>query len=303
MIARISTFLQNQDSLRSMQTATAGLALSTYQITSGDKARQLADVSNDANQILSLTDVQARAKVYSNNITGAQNQLKSAESVLTNLLSLLEDATSSATLGRNENDAATRASLAPKLESLTQSFYSALQTQFNGRYIFSGQNGLTSPIAGSGTATAYNDAQPSTAWYMGDNDLPGTVTGPGTSLNFGVLGNDPAFQDMKAGLEAIWYGLQNNSTTDMDSGIALLKNARSGVSSLLGEVGGQLSSLSLVSDNNDAQSQFIQTQLDGLQKVDVSDAMTKFSQQAATLQASMAIITQVNRLSLLDFLR
>lgn len=303
MIARISTFLQNQDSLKALQTASAGLALSTYQITSGDKAKQLSDLATDANQILSLSDVQARAKVFGNNITGAQNQLKSTESVLNNLLSLLEDANSTATLGRNENDASTRASLAPKLASLTQSFYSALQTQFNGRYIFSGQNGLTSPIAGSGNPTAYNLAQPSSTWYKGDGDLPTTVTGPGTSLDFGVLGNDPAFQDLKTGLEAIWYGLQNNSTTDMDSGIALLKNARSEVSSLLGQVGGQLSSLNLQSDNNDAQSQFIQTQLDGIQKVDVSDAMTKFSQQQATLQASMAIITQVNRLSLLDFIR
>jgi flagellar hook-associated protein 3 FlgL len=303
VVSRISTYLQNQQSLQTLQTAAQNIALSTFQITTGNKAQNLSQVAKDSNQILTLGDVTTRAGVYQNNITSANNQLQSMESVLNNMLNILQDASSTATLGSNENDASTRASLAPKLQSLVQSFYAAMQIQFNGKYLFSGSNGLTSPIAGNGTSTPYNNAQASSQWYQGDGDLPTVVTGPGTSLQYGVLGNDQAFQDMKTGLEALWYGLQNNSTTDMDSGIALLQNARSAVSSLLGEVGGQISALNLDSTNNTAQTQFIQNQLDSLQKVDVSQAITQFSQQQATMQASMALITQVNRLSLLDFLK
>lgn len=303
MITRIATYFQNQNSLRNLQQSNEGLALTSYQITTGNKARSLSDVASDSNQILGLRDVLQRTDVYQSNITSAKNVLQSAENALAGMVDMLSEAASTATLGRNENSAATRASLAPKAQAIADTFYNLFKTQFQGTYVFSGMNGTEAPVAGNATAAAYPGDPLTTTWYEGDSTPPNVVIGPNATLQYGVPGNDEAFAQIKAGLEALIYGLQNNSLTDLDSAVTALENARTGLAVLQGEVGGQINTLDQVNTRHGNQKQFLQEQLDSLDKADLSDALTTFSQQQAQMEASMLIITNVNQLSLLDFLR
>lgn len=303
MVTRIATYFQNQNSLRGLQTANEGLALTSYQVTSGNIGRRLADTASDSGQILSLRDVLARTDVYQSNITTATNRLKAAENALAGMTDLLSEAASVATLGRNENSASTRASLAPKAQAIADTFYNMFKTKFEGNFIFSGNNGSEEPVSGQATATTFPGLPLDTSWYQGDGNTPSIITGPGSTLQYGVPGNSDGFAQLKAGLEALWYGLQNNSLADIDSAITTLQDARGSLSVLQGQVGGQINTLDQLDTRHGNQKQFMQEQLDGLEKVDVSEALTRFSEQQATLEASMLIITKVNQLSLLDFLR
>lgn len=303
MVTRIATYFQNQNSLRGLQTANEGLALTSYQVTSGNKGRRLADTAADSAQILNLRDVLSRTDVYQGNITTATNRLKSAENALSGMTDLLSEAASVATLGRNENSASTRASLAPKAQAIADTFYNLFKTKFEGKFIFSGSDGDDEPITGSATATTFPGIPLTTTWYNGDTNEPSVITGPGSTLSYGATGDEEAFAGLKAGLEALWYGLENNSLADIDNAVSTLQTVRSDLSVLQGRIGGQINTLDQLGTRHDNQSQFLQEQLDGLEKVDVSQALTTFSQQQATLEASMLIITQVNQLSLLDFLR
>jgi flagellar hook-associated protein 3 FlgL len=302
-MTRIATYYQNQNVLRTLQQASQGLALSSYQVSTGLKAQKISDFNADTNRVLTLRDVQDRTAVYLDNLTNAGNTVKATESALQQMTDLLADATSTATLGRNENSASTRAALAPKAQSLAESFYTLFKTQYNGTYLFSGSNGLSSPTNASAAATSFPGAPVPTTYYQGDSQLNTIMTGPGTTLNFGVLGNDPAFANLKAGMEALWQGLQTNNVTEIDNAVSALNQAKTGLATLLGQVGGQLNTVELVKDRHTTQQTFLKEQLDSLEKVDVSEAITRFSQQQATLEASSALITRINSLSLLDFLR
>ena len=303
MVTRVSTLFQNQTSLRNLQQTNSAMELTTYQITSGQKARTLADLGTDATKVLTLRDVQARTGVYAENITSATNTLKASEQALQDMSDLISQATSLATQGTNENSAATRASLAPQGQALAEAFYTAYKTQYNGKYLFSGMNGDTAPVAGSASSTAFPGSPVSTSWYQGDNQTPQVMTGPGTSMNYGVTGDDSAFANLKAAMESLWYGLQNNSTTDMDQAISALQSAKTEISGLLGTIGGQIDGLKQITERLDQQKTFTQEQLDGVEKVDVASALTTYSQQQATLQASMMIISQSQQLTLLDYIR
>lgn len=303
MVTRIATYFQNQDTLRNLQLSNQTLSLTSYQITTGLKAQNLSDISSDAYQLLSLRDVQSKTTTYLDNATSAKNQLTAVESALQQMTDILSDASSTATLGRNESSAETRATLVPKVQSMAESFYTLFKSQYNGRYLFSGSDSSQPPINTTAASTPYPGEPLPTSWYQGDTTLPTVITGPGTTLSYGVLGNDPAFAQMKAGLESLWHSLQTNDTTEMDSSIATLNKAKESLSGMLGQVGGQLNTAQLVIDRQTNQQQFLKTQLDSVEKVDVASAITQFSQQQATMQASMAIITKVNQLSLLDFLR
>ncbi len=302
-MSRIATYYQNQTTLRTLQNASQGLALASYQVSTGLKAQRMSDFDAETNRVLTLRDVKDRTDIYINNLTNANNTVRATEGALQQLTDLLSDATSTATLGRNENSATTRQTLAPKAQSLAESFYTLFKTQYNGVYLFSGSNGQSSPTSQSAAANAFPGAPVPTTYYQGDTQRQAIMTGNGTTLEFGVLGNDPAFANLKAGLEALWNGLQTNNVTEIDNAVSALNQAKTGVASLLGQVGGQMNSLELIQQRHETQQSFLTEQLDGLEKVDVSEAITRFSQQQATLEASSALITRINSLTLLDFIR
>lgn len=302
-MSRIATYYQNQTTLRTLQNASQGLALASYQVSTGLKAQRVSEFEADTNRVLTLRDVKDRTNVYISNLTNASNTVKATEGALQQLSDLLGDATSTATLGRNENSASTRQTLAPKAQSLAESFYTLFKTQYNGTYLFSGSNGQTAPTNASAAATAFPGAPVPTTYYQGDNQRQAIMTGNGTTLEYGVLGNEPAFANLKAGLEALWHGLQTNNVTEIDNAVSALNQAKNGIATMLGQVGGQLNTLELVQQRHETQQTFLTQQLDSLEKVDVSEAITRFSQQQATLEASSALITRINSLSLLDFIR
>ncbi|MCA3244412.1 MAG: hypothetical protein INF43_03780 [Alphaproteobacteria bacterium] len=302
-MSRIATYFQNQTTLRTLQNASQGLSLASYQVSTGLKAQRVSDFDADTNRVLTLRDVQERTNIYLGNLTNASNTVKATEGALQQLSDLIGDAISTATLGRNENSANTRQTLAPKAQSMAESFYTLFKTQYNGAYLFSGSNGQTAPTNTNAAATSFPGAPVPTTYYQGDNQLPAIMTGNGTTLEYGVLGNDPALANLKAGLEALWQGLQTNNVTEIDNAVSALNQAKTGISTLLGRVGGQINTLDLVKERHETQQTFLKDQLDSLEKVDVSEAIMRVNQQQATLEASSALITRINGLTLLDFLR
>lgn len=303
MVTRIATASQNAATLRNLQEANRGMALSTYQITTGLKSQVLSDDAANSFQLLTLKDVQNRTNTYLSNLTSVNNQLTATESALQQMTDLLSEASSLATTGRNENAASTRASLAPKAQALAESFYSLFNTQYNGQYLFSGSNANTAPIGGSATATAFPGEPLDKSWYQGDSQLATVINGPGTTLEYGVLGNNESFAKLKAGLEGLWFGLQNNNVTEIDTAISTLSTAKTLLSSTVSNVGGQMNNVEQVTERYTTQQTFVQESIDNIEKVDVSEALTTFSIQQSTLQASMMIISQVNQVSLLDYIR
>lgn len=303
MVTRIATSTQNAATLRNLQEANRNMALSTYQITTGLKTRTLSEDAGNSYKLLTLRDVQTRTNTYLSNLTGASNQLKATENALQQMTDILSEASSLATTGRNENSADTRASLAPKAQALAEGFYSLLNTQYNGQFLFSGSNANTATISGTASPAAFPGEPLATDWYQGDSQLSTTVNGAGITLEYGVLGNSEGMAKLKAGLEGLWYGLQNNDVTEIDTAIATLNSAKTLLSTSVSNVGGQMNNVNQFTERYTNQQTFIQQSVDDIEKVDVSDALTTFSQQASTLQASMMIISQVNQLSLLDYIR
>jgi flagellar hook-associated protein 3 FlgL len=303
MVNRISTASQNLSNLRNLQTSSSAMALSTYQITTGLKSRTLSDDAGNANKLLTLRDVQTRTETYMTNLSSAEQQLKASESALQQMTDLLSEATSLATTARNENSASTRDTLAPKAQALVENFYSLFNTQYNGQYLFSGSNANVSPMGDSPEATAFGGYPLDTSWYQGDSQLATVVSGAQTTLEYGVTGDSDAFAQLKSGLEALWYGLENNNVTEIDNAISVLSSAKTSLSSMVSDIGGQMNSVTQQTDRYTTQQTFVTDSIDGVEKVDVSQAMIDFSNQQATLQASMMVINQMNQTSLLDYLR
>ena len=304
MVTRIATAAIQTASLDRMQQSNTKLARLTSQITSGLKADRFQQIATDSAQMLNLQGLRLNTDQYIENLGAADARLKASENALQGMSDLIVEAANLWTLGRNENSADVRANLAPKAENLTRTFYNLFQTKFEGRYVFSGMAGETPPITVAPTANTVPGPPPApSTYYTGDPQKDIVITGAGTTQEFGITGDNDAFANMKAGLEALWYGLENNSVTDIDGAIDLLNQAQSDIGSTLGEVGGQLSGFDLLKTRHENSTLFLQERIDELEKVDIAEAITLFNQEQATLEASMLVSTSLNSLSLLDFLR
>lgn len=300
---RIATGFQFQNNVNRMNDLNASLNKTSYQISSGLKAQDFEDIATDVNELLNLQDQRSVTEQYKNNIQTAQSRLSATENAIQGLSNIILDAANVWTLGRSENTAETRANLAPQAEGLTEAFYNLINTKFDGRFIFSGAAADKPPLTTSPAANTFPGNPAPTDYYNGDSQRLQVITGAGAVEDYGITGDNQALADMKAGLETLWYGLENNSKSDIDGAINLLTGAQKGLSDVLGEVGGQKSALNIIDERHTNTNNFLTQRVDEIEKVDIAEAMTKFSQEIASLQASMTVITQLNSLSLVDFLR
>ena len=302
-MTRVPTNFQFQQSLGNLQNVQQRLDLTTYQISSGLRAQQFSDIATEANELLNLQDLRSINNQYITNIDTVDSRLNATENAVQGLSDLLIEAANVWTLGRNENTAETRATLAPNAEALTQAFYNIFNTKFDGRYLFSGAAANQPPITSAPTANTFPGSIPApNTYYNGDTQRMQVISGNNSVEEYGITGDHNAFANIKAGLEALWFGLENNSETDIDGAIDLLTTSQDEISSLLGEIGGQQASFDLVRQRHENANIFLDERVDAIEKVDITEAMTRFNQEIATMEASMAVITRMNSLSLVDFL-
>lgn len=299
---RVATSTINQNAIDQIQKSNVSLSKTTFQVTSGLKAERFEDIAADASQLLNLQDLRGLNEQYIKNMDSVNSRLKAMENALQGMNDLIIEAANLWTLGRNENTAEVRANLAPKAEGLAESFYSLFKTKYDGNYIFSGAAGDRPPLSGTPAANTSPPVPAPTTYYNGDSQKMIVITTIGVTEEYGVTGDDAGFANMKAGLEGLWFGLANNSESDIDGAIDLLNQAQTEISNMLGEVGGQQASFDLLSSRHENTNLFLTEQIDNLEKVDIAEAMTRFTQEQTVLEASMSVTAQLNRLSLLDFI-
>ena len=300
---RVATFFQNQQTLSRIQQSTSNLDRVSGQITSGFKAERFEDMANEATQLFNLQELQNNNQSFIDGLGVVDSRLRTQEDALNSMTDLLTEATRVSTLGRNELSPEVRATIAPQAQGLADTFFQLLNTQFEGRFVFSGQGSETPAITTSLTGNPDPGDPPPTTYFTGDSERPQVVTGPGISQGYGVTGDDIGFARLKAGLETLIFGLQNDSLPDLDAAIDFIEQAQKDVSDMLGKIGGEMAGFELLTDRFEATNGFVTQRVDELNKVDLAEASTRFAQEETALNASLSVTSRILQLSLLNFLR
>lgn len=299
---RISTAYLQEQLLGRIQSSNSSLADASYQLSSGYAAQNYQDIASQSNQLLNMRSLLNTNNSYMSNINTANNRLQAANSALNNLSDLLTQALSTAEQGSNQNDPAARASLVSTVQGIATTLFNTVNTQYSGLYLFSGQNSGTAPLSASITANPYAGSPSPTTYYNGDSANMAVVTGAGTTQTYGITGDNAAFADAINGVQALLYGLQNNSSADINGAINSLQSAQDATSQALGQVGGQMSGLQLISSRLNDVNTFMQQNIDDIDKADTAQASIDYSQAEATLNASLSVTGQILQLSLTDYL-
>jgi flagellar hook-associated protein 3 FlgL len=185
-----------------------------------------------------------------------------------------------------------RGDIASELDQLAESIKSAGNTQYAGRYIFSGSATTTAPFT-TGGADTYLGNSASISREIGQNiQVPINVTGD-TVVSPLLAAIRQAAVDLRSGGTPA-----NLGTTDLQA----LDAATDTVTTTRASIGARTNRLSAASDRLQQLEQAQTQQLSNTEDADVAQTMVDYSTQSAVYQAALKAGSQLIQPSLLNFL-
>jgi flagellar hook-associated protein 3 FlgL len=286
----------NQRLLYDLHNVTSQLQTSEQQLSSGYKLNQPSDDPYGASQALKLRADLAANQQYQSNVQDANSWQNVADTALGDIGDSIQRARDLVLQGANGSNAATdRQAIVTELNQLIDSIKTDANTQYAGRFIFSGTKTTSQPYQlGSNDAYSGNTAMITREIGVG---VQVTINQPGST----IIGDDTS--GLLATLRGIVTDLQSGntnalSTTDLnalDTANDQLLNARA-------QVGALSDRLTTASNRLQSTEQSTTQLLSNVQDADMTQVMVNFSTQQAAYQAALRAGAQIIQPSLMDFL-
>jgi flagellar hook-associated protein 3 FlgL len=289
----VATILDNQ----------AAVAKTQLQLSTGRRIVQPSDDPTGSMQAMGLKQLLAEAEQYGKNADAARARLEMEETALAQAGDILQRVRELAVRGLNGTlGAAERNGIAIEVRQRLSDLLAVANTRdANGEFLFSGFY--------KGTAEAFVDNGGGSFAYNGDQGQRQLQISRSRQVAVGDHGADvflniPASggtQSVFVTLDALASDLEANSPTqaslnDIDSALENILGVRASVGARLNAVESQQAayeSLKLT----------VEEQLSDVQDLDYAEAVSRLNRQMLALQAAQQTYTNVQGLSLFDFLR
>ncbi len=296
MSARITQGMMNQTLLYDLQHVTSQLSTSEQELSSGYKLNQPSDDPYAASQALKLRADLASNQQYQGNVSDANAWQNVADTALGNIGDSVQRARDLIIQGANgTNSASDRTAMVTELNQLIDSIKTDANTQYAGRYVFSGTATNTQPYQ-QGSVDSYSGNTASITREIGAG-VQVSINQPGSSIigdaSSGLLNTlRTIVNDLSSGNT---NALSTTDLTAIDAANDSLLNARAQV--------GAMSDRLTTATNRLTQTEQSTTQLlSNVQDADMTQVMVQFSTQQAAYQAALHAGAQIIQPSLMDFL-
>jgi len=294
-------FLTNLDLLQQQMAATQ------QQLSSGTKISQASDAPNSVGDVLQLESDLGNVNQVTSNLNLVSGSVNSAESALETATTLLDQVSSIASQGAGSTVSAdTRTTLSQQVGQILTSLVDVSQTQFNGTYVFGGdqptspsyQVDLNNPDGVDRLVTTQ-----STALIQDASGITFAVSKTAQNIFDNRNPDDSlASNNIFAAVNSLRVALANNDTTGINTAISSLSTAQSYLSQQLAFYGGVQNQISNAQDVAQKFQLQDQTSLSNETNTDVAAASISLIQEQASYQASIEAESTMPRNSLFDYL-
>ncbi len=303
MIQNLSSI--GQQFLANLSILQQQIANTQSQMSSGQRINQVSDDPAGAADVLQLESQLGNVNQTISNLSQVTGQVNMAESSLQSATQLMDQITSLGTQGANSTaSAATRASLAQQVaESLSQ-MVSLSQTQFDGAYVFSGDNATQASYQlDSSSPTGVDRLIQSTSTRV-IQDSTGITFADARSAQDIFDHRNPddsvASDNVFAAINSLQTALANNDTAGITSALQSVKNSSAYLSNQLAFYGGvqdQIQNATTIAQKFQVQ---YQTAIGNERNANVAQEAVQLTQEQTTLQASLQAEAAVPKTSLFD---
>ena len=293
------SFVTNVDQLQEQ------LAKVQNELASGLKVNSAADAPDQVSPILTLHSNIAQNQQIQNNLTATQGVVNTADSNLSNAITLLDQAQTYATqaLGINQS-ATTRATLSSNVTALLQQMVSISQTEMGGRYIFSGDADQSpsyqyNPNSPTGVDRLQVSASTQQAEDANGNRFPVALT---ANQIFDVRdsSDQPTAGNVFAALNSLRVALANNDTAGIQSSQTAVQQASAYLNEQQGFYGNAENRISGALTDAQTANVALQTDLSNREDADSTSDIVKMQQYITNLQAAIASEAKMPTQTLFD---
>jgi flagellar hook-associated protein 3 FlgL len=300
-ISRISTYNTHQGTLGDAVSVQAELFRLQGQISSGLKADTFQDLNGQVESFTALDNRLRRTDLFIQQNQLTDNRLKTMSNVLDQVVDIANDTKNLLVLARND---ATGDSLAfnERLEGLWGAFVGQMNTNADGRYLFSGTRTDTAPVdtdfpilEESGTADD--------GYYRGNKENMQFRVQDDYEFAQTVRADDPAFQSIAAAFSMAKDAYNSGDDVKMGQAFDFIQT---GISSVL-DLQATLNTQSINVNNATERLQTLKLYWKGVREdminTDLVSASTQVAINQSILQASFQAFARINQLKLSDYLR
>jgi len=310
---RVSTASSYSSALLNIMNAQSKQDTAQQQYSTGKIGDDLTAYAGTVSQITAAQTLQARNDTYVANNTSLSDRLSAQDTALSQVASVTESARSAVAEALATGDATT---LTTSLQSQLSQAISALNTQYNGQYLFSGGDPSTAPVASSTTLTSITATNGvSSSFQNGDQPQQDRLDDQ-TRVTTGFTASSVATNLFNA-LSSVKTYLQNAqaanggtpvttlSTADSTALQGMLKSfdsAYSAVNDQVAQNGLMQNQVSSTLTAQTARQTALTTTLGDLTNVDQAQAATNLTLAQTAVEASAQVFASLQNTSLLNIL-
>ena len=265
------------------------------QLSTGKKINAPSDDPVNAGTLLSSKSVLSVFDQYGRNIDSATSYLNLTEQALSSvkdvLTSIKEQAATNAT---GTIDAASRSNAASVVSSLYDQLVSLGNTEYDGRYLFSGFKTDTPAFSSTGA-------------YQGDTNSYGVRISGSSTLTVGINGGE-VFSGAGGGTDVfktvsdLVTALKANDTTGIEAYIGKLDTAFNQVSDTVAQIGGRVNRLQSATSTLQNTKLEVQSRVSNLEDADVASVISNLQLGQVALQAAITSAGKVFSANIFDYL-
>jgi flagellar hook-associated protein 3 FlgL len=282
------------------------ISAANRQISSGIRVNQASDdpsaittIIHTQSEIDRITQVQTNLKSASKDAALADTALQTAANLLDQLTTLGSQATGLL------QTAATRANIGSQVQQIEQQLVGLANTQFEGKYIFGGDDTATPPYAYNWTATSGVVVNSTAASTIIVRDSNGNAINPKlTAQQIFDLGSSgtPAPGNIFNTVFQLGQALLNNDVPGIQAATVSIKDAVDHLGKVTTTYGNVESWLQKASDYATQQLADLQTTLSSVRDADLPAAITSLTTNEAALDASLSAHATLSAKSLFSYL-
>jgi len=295
---RITQSMLSTTLLSDLQTITDRLANTQNKLSSGKEIQKPSDDPFATARALQFRADLASNKQYQTNVGEASSWQDVTDTALSSIGDLVLRARDLTVQGASDTlGPSARASIASEIDQIIESIKAAGNTQYAGRYIFSGSLTTTAPYTPGGPDT-----------YLGDAASIYREIGPGVQVPLNVngsnvIGDGAVPGSLLATLKTISADLTaSNGAALQTTDLASLDAAHDAVTTARATVGARTNRLDTALSRLQQLEESTTKLLSNTEDADMAKTMVDLSQQQAVYQAALRAGASIIQPSLMDFL-
>lgn len=300
-LQRVSTLSLHQTTLSDVTSMQAKLANLQNQVSSGMKSDNFQGLNGQVETFVQLEGKMRKTQTLMDNNTVIISRLQTMDVAMQQIIEIADDFQDLTVQARNpvsKDDLQFEITARAQLEMLA----GQLNTQMEGRYLFSGSKTDTmpvpSPIQGPVVAGVPDDG-----YYAGNNDTLYARVQEQFSIAYNIRANEGGFQKL---FSAIHLGLNahsNGSDGLMAQASELATEALDEILAIRAREQQNKVNIEEINERHTQLNLYWKGVTEDISKTDVLSASTEIALNEAILQASFQSFTRLNELRLSDFLR